>query len=66
VNDLDAASIELRVSTDIIRSLKLNPETAHLETMTSEHKNAWIEGMEHIIRDLQCAVNTAKGINYDL
>ena len=60
MDDLDRKNICLKVSVDIIKSLKLNPETKHLQTMTPEHTKAWIQGHEEVIRDLTEAVKVVR------
>lgn len=60
MNELDRNSICLRVSVDIVKSLKLNPETEHLQSMTPEHTDAWIQGLEEIIDDLTTSLNMTK------
>lgn len=60
MNELDRNGICLRVSVDIVKSLKLNPETEHLQVMTPEHTDAWIQGLEEIIADLTTSLNMTK------
>lgn len=60
MDDLDRKGICLRVSADIVKSLKLNSETEHLRSMTPEHTKEWVKGLEEIISDLQEAVKATK------
>ena len=60
MDELDREGICLRVSVDVVKSLKLNPKTKHLKTLTPEHTKEWVRGLEEIISDLQESVKITK------
>lgn len=53
MDERDRNAICTNVAVAVIKSLKLNPETAHLRLETPQHVEEWVKGIQQVIDKLQ-------------